>query len=153
MIARYKKDLANVVGDARLYALDSPFMGADHIAVSVINQPRWNQVVTQVLPSTEEGASWRGLDGSLSMVLDIPPGDGGPLSHDAALASLGYEADYTPWPEPEPTFKMIRALRVLSLTDPAGNILDLAEGQEIGLPIPVADNLIAQGAAEAAGEG
>lgn len=158
MIAKYMKDLSNVAGDAKLYALDEPLDGADYLAVAVINDQfaRWRQVITQILPSFESGASWRGLDGSLSMVIEMQPHETPavppatrptltPVSHDEALLSLGYTADYTPWPEPEPTFKMIRALQALALTDPAGNVLNLAEGDEVELPIPVADNLIGQG--------
>ena len=36
---------------------------------------------------------------------------------------------------------------------PGGNVLNLAEGEEIELPIPVADNLIAQGVVVAVEEG
>ena len=165
MIAKYMADLSNVAGDARLYSLDEPMGEFDYIAVTVINdQFSWRHVVTQILPSHKSGATIGGLDGSISIFIEMPPHEGPPtppdtrptltpVSHDEALLSLGYTADYTPWPEPEPTFKMIRALQVLALTDPAGNVLNLAEGEEIELPIPVADNLIAQGVVVAVEEG
>jgi len=166
VIAKYMVDLSNVAGDARLYSLDEPMGGFDYIAVTVINDQfsSWHHVVTQILPSLQSGASIGGLDGSLSMVIEMPPHETPPVppakkptlipvTHDEALASLGYEADYTPWPEPEPTYKMIRALQVLALTDPMGNVLNLADGDEVMLPIPVADNLIAQGVVVAVEEG
>ena len=144
LIAKYMRDLSNVAGDAKLFHLDEPLDTAEYVAVSVINAPRWNQVVTHVIPSFESGASWSGPDGSLSMFIEIPPVDGVPLSHEAALASLGYEADWTPWPEPEPTFKTIRAVQDFSVADPQGNVLTVTKDQVVALPIPVADGLIGE---------
>jgi hypothetical protein len=146
-------DLPGVNGDARLYSLDEPFEGVSYLAVAVVNWPRWHLVETQIFPATERGNVIGGPDNTLSIVLKVPPVDGVPLDHDASLATIGYTTDYTPWPPPEPTYKMIRALQALVLTDPGGNVLNLAEGEEIELPIPVADNLIAQGVVVAVEEG
>ena len=147
MIAKYMADLSNVAGDAKLFYLDEPLDGAGYVAVAVINWPRWRLVETQVFPATEHGAIVADANNTLGLVIKIPPVNGVAPDHDAALASLGYAADYTPWPVPEPTFKAIVAVTAFTVADPQGNVLTVVAAERVALPIPVAQNLIAQGVA------